>query len=476
MSLPEGFLWGGATAANQCEGGYLSGGRGLSTTDITPGGKPRMDVLKGNIDSLELNPDWSYPSHEGIRMYENFREDIALFAEMGFKVYRFSISWSRLFPNGDETEANPEGLQFYRELLEELAKYNITPLVTISHFEVPLGLVKKFGGWRSREMIDQYLKLARTVLTEFKDQVTYWLTFNEINMILHAPFLAAGLVMDPSEDARQVMFQAAHYQMVASALAVKEARAINPNNHLGLMFAAGATYPFSCRPKDVLEAMKVAETDYFFPDVQVRGAYSGYLKKHLEREGVKVEFGADDERILAEGTVDFVSFSYYNSRTAADPENTEAGVAEGNLFASIRNPYLEVSEWGWPIDPLGLRITMNEVYNRYQKPLFIVENGLGAVDVVEADGSIQDDYRINYFREHIREMIAAVNQDGVDLLGYTSWGPIDLVSASSGEMKKRYGFIYVDRDDEGGGTFERKRKKSFDWYKKVIASGGADLG
>lgn len=475
MPLPESFLWGGATAANQSEGGYLAGGRGLSTTDVTPAGPMRMEILKGHVDSLEPNPKWRYPSHEGVRTHDHFREDIALFAEMGLQVYRFSVSWPRLFPNGDEMEPNQEGLRFYRELLEELQRHDIEPLVTISHFEVPLGLVKKFGGWRSRRMIDHYLRFAKTVLTEFRQYVTYWLTLNEINMLLHAPFLAAGLILEPGENAEQVEFQSAHYQLVASAAAVSLAKEINPANQVGLMFAAAATYPYSSNPKDVLEAMRVAEKDYYFPDVQVRGAYSGYLLKYLEREGIEVVFEPEDAQILKAGTVDFVSFSYYNSRTAADPNTDAARGGEGNIFASVKNPYLEDSEWGWPIDPLGLRITMNEVYNRYQKPLFIVENGLGAADTPNEEGFVEDDYRIDYLRDHLREMIAAVEEDGVDLLGYTVWTPIDVVSASSGEMRKRYGMIYVDRDDEGGGTFKRTPKKSFHWYQKVIASNGADL-
>ena len=474
MPLPDGFLWGGATAANQCEGGFDRDGRGLSTMDICPSGPRRADVIRGHLPSLETDPAERYPARQAIQHYEQFRDDIALFAEMGFKAYRFSISWSRIFPNGDEAKPNEAGLGFYRDLVAECLRHGIEPVVTISHFEVPLGLVRSIGSWRSREMINHYLRLCR-VLMENLPEVRYWLTFNEINMILHAPFLAAGLVLADGEDAEQVKYQAAHHQLVASALATRLARELSPNSLVGCMFAAASVYPYSCKPADVLEARRVSEEDYFFVDVQVRGAYSRHMRTVTARRGIHIDMASGDEELLASNTVDFVSFSYYNSRTAvADPG--DARLAEGNLFASVKNPHLKASEWGWPIDPVGLRITMNEVYARFGKPLFIVENGLGAVDQLEADGTIDDWYRIEYLRDHIEQMILAVELDGVDLIGYTSWGPIDLVSASSGEMRKRYGFIHVEADDEGGGTLRRRRKRSFDWYRRVIASNGTDLG
>lgn len=323
-------------------------------------------------------------------------------------------------------------------------------------------------------MIGHYLRLCRVLLERFRDDVTYWLTFNEINMILHAPFLGAGLVFEEGEDEAKIKYQAAHHELVASALAVKLAHEINPENKVGCMFAAGSAYPYSCSPKDVWEALKTGQENYFFVDVQARGYYPSYMEKRLKAQGIFPVMEPFDTQVLQGHPVDFISFSYYNSRCIAAPDSIQEE-AEGNLFRSVKNPYLTYSEWGWPIDPLGLRITLNEVYDRYQKPLFVVENGLGALDEPDSQGAIADDYRIDYLREHIRAMKAAVEEDGVDLMGYTSWGCIDLVSASSGEMKKRYGFIYVDKQDDGSGTYARSRKKSFGWYQKVIASNGEDL-
>jgi 6-phospho-beta-glucosidase len=393
---------------------------------------------------------------------------------MGFKTYRLSIGWTRIFPNGDEEQPNEEGLKFYEDLFKECHKYGIEPLVTITHFDCPIHLIKEYGGWRNRKMIDFYEKLVRVLFDRYKGLVKYWLTFNEINMILHAPFLGAGLVFEEGENQEQVKYQAAHHELVASALATKIAHEVDPENQVGCMLAAGSYYPYSCNPKDVWESVKGNRGNYFLIDVQSRGAYPPYALKELEHKGVVIEMEAGDSDILKDNTVDFISFSYYASRVAAD-ENSGVEKTAGNLFPTIKNPYLETSEWGWQIDPLGLRITMNDLFDRYQKPLFIVENGLGAVDEVMDDGTINDDYRISYLKAHLQAMKNAVEEDGVDLMGYTSWGCIDLVSAGTGEMKKRYGFIYVDRDNEGKGTLKRSRKKSFEWYKQVIASNGENL-
>lgn len=472
--LPEGFLWGGATAANQCEGGYLDGGKGLGTVDVIPWGDNRRAVMDGTMSYHDLPEDSYYPSREAIDMYHHYKEDIALFAEMGFKCYRFSFAWSRIFPTGEETEPNEEGLKFYEDFIDELLKYNIEPVVTICHFDVPLALEQKYGSWKSREVIDCYVRYCEAIFRRFDGKVKYWMTFNEINMLMHLPFMGAGISFKEGENPDQVKYQAAHNELVASARATKLAHEINPDNQVGCMLAAAMFYPYTCKPEDVWAAMGRDRGNYFFIDVQSRGEYPNYAKKLLEAKGVKLEMGDDDLQVLRENTVDYIAFSYYSSRlTAANPDySTMTG---GNVMASMRNPHLKASEWGWQIDPLGLRITMNALFDRYQKPLFIVENGLGAVDKVEEDGSIVDDYRIEYLREHIKAMEAAVNEDGVELMGYTPWGCIDLVSASTGEMKKRYGFIYVDKDNAGNGTMKRSRKKSFDWYKKVIASNGEDL-
>ena len=463
--FPKNFLWGGALAANQCEGGYKEGGKGLTTVDLCPAGENRRKVMEGKIDILRPVEGEYYPSHESIDFYHRFREDIALFAEMGFKCLRISIAWSRIFPNGDEETPNEEGLKFYDEMFDEMIKYGIEPVVTICHFDTPIGIIEKFGGWKNRKFVDFYLNYCKAIFTRYKNKVKYWMTFNEINMILHLPFMGAGVRFDEGDNELQIKYQSAHHELIASALATKMAHKIIPGSMVGCMLAAGATYAYSCNPEDVQKAMDKERENLFFIDVQSRGEYPGYAKRFLRENGVEIVFGENDEEILKNNTVDFIGFSYYSSRCASvDPEVETAG----NAFKTVRNPYLKASEWGWQIDPLGLRITANQLYDRYQKPLFIVENGLGAVDTPA------EDYRIEYLSEHVKAMKEAI-ADGVDLIGYTPWGCIDLVSASTGEMKKRYGFIYVDKDNEGNGTLNRSKKKSFYWYKKVIATNGEEV-
>ncbi len=474
MGFSKNFLWGGASAANQCEGAYLEGGRGLSNTDVAPIGKDRFDILIGKKKVTVPDESLFYPTHEATDFYHRYKEDIKLLADMGFSVYRMSISWSRIFPNGDEDTPNEEGLRFYEKVFLECKKYGIEPLVTITHFDVPMHLVTKYGAWRNRKLIKFYENLVTVIFTRFKGLVKYYLTFNEINMIMHAPFLSAGLVFEEGENEEQIKYIAAHHQLVASAIATKIAHEIDPEIMVGCMLAGGEAYPLTSKPQDVFEALKINRENYYFIDVQSRGVYPSYVMRELERKDIKIPFEDGDKELLRNYTVDFISFSYYNSRcAAADPDQVE--VAKGNVMVSVKNPYLEVSEWGWPIDPLGLRITLNQIYDRYQKPMFIVENGLGAVDEPDENGYVEDDYRIAYLKEHIRAMRDAVTLDGVDLMGYTAWGPIDLVSAGTGEMKKRYGFVYVDRDNDGNGTLNRIPKKSFTWYKKVIESNGKNL-
>jgi len=475
MPLKKDFLWGGATAANQCEGAFNKDGKGLANVDVMPHGGDRFPVGMGKMKMFECDDKHFYPSHEAIDMYHNFKEDIALFAEMGFKCYRLSIAWTRIFPNGDEEKPNEAGLKFYDDLFDECLKHGIEPLVTICHFDVPMHLIKTIGGWRSRLMVDYYAKYAEVLFERYKNKVKYWLTFNEINIVLHFPFMGAGLYFEESENQEQVKFQAIHHELVASSLVTKIAREINSEFKIGCMLAAGNTYAYTSNPDDVWESMKRDRSNYMFIDVQSRGAYPSYALKQFEKKGIEIPWVNGDVELLKDYTVDFISFSYYSSRVAStDAEVT--GKTSGNMgFFAVKNPYLKASEWGWQIDPLGLRITMNALYDRYQKPLFIVENGLGAIDVADEVGFVEDDYRISYLREHIKAMIDAVEIDGVDLMGYTSWGCIDLVSASTGEMSKRYGYIYVDKDDSGKGSFRRTKKKSFYWYKKVIATNGADL-
>ncbi|WP_368253724.1 6-phospho-beta-glucosidase [Enterococcus faecium] len=474
MGFRKDFLWGGATAANQCEGGYDEGGRGLANVDVVPIGKDRFPVITGKKKMFEFDEDHFYPAKIAIDMYHRYKEDIALFAEMGFKTYRMSIAWSRIFPMGDEKEPNEAGLKFYEDAFKECQKHGIEPLVTITHFDCPMHLIKEYGAWRSRELVGFYENLCRVIFNRYKGLVKYWLTFNEINMILHAPFMGAGLYFEKGENEEQIKYQAAHHELVASAIATKIAHEVDPENKVGCMLAAGAYYPYTCNPEDVWASRKSDRENYFFIDVQSRGEYPAYALKEMERNGIQIEMEPGDAALLKEHTVDFISFSYYASRVSTT-DNELLEQTAGNIFASVKNPYLQASEWGWQIDPLGLRITMNDIYDRYQKPLFIVENGLGAVDTPDENGYVEDDYRIDYLAAHIQAMKDAVELDGVDLLGYTTWGCIDLVSAGTGEMKKRHGFIYVDRDNQGNGTLARSKKKSFNWYKKVIDSNGENL-
>lgn len=474
MGLNPNFLWGGATAANQSEGGYNLGNRGLSNVDLLPMGKNREEVMAGKVKMLDFDPNYYYPAKQAIDMYHHYLDDIKLFAEMGFKTYRMSISWTRIFPNGHEETPNEEGLKFYENIFLQLRKYNIEPLVTLAHFDVPVELIKKYGSWRNRKMVALFENYCQTVFTRYKGLVKYWLTFNEINMILHAPFLGAGLVFEDEDHEQQVKYQAVHHQLIASALATKIAHEVDPENKVGCMLAGGNYYPYSCRPEDYAKAIEKDRESFLFIDVQARGAYPNYALKKFQRENIHIIMEQGDLELLKSHTVDFISFSYYSSRVVTTDDSVTHETA-GNIFKSVKNPYLKSSEWGWQIDPLGLRSALNVMYDRYQKPLFIVENGLGAIDRPDENGNIEDDYRIDYLRQHIKAFKAAVEEDGVELMGYTTWGCIDLVSATKGEMSKRYGFIYVDCDNEGKGTRKRSKKKSFYWYQKVIQSNGEDL-
>lgn len=472
------FLWGGATAANQLEGAYQADGKGLSVADTMPGGKQRFQVIGSPEFDWEIDEEkYVYPNHRGIDHYDRFREDIALFAEMGFKCYRFSIAWSRIFPKGDEQQPNEAGLKFYDDLIDECLKYNIEPVITISHYEMPLHLAKEYGGWKNRQLITFYERFAKTVLTRYGKKVKYWMTFNEINSAFHFPALSQGMIISNGGGEMQNVFQAWHNQFVASSLAVKIAHDIDPDLQIGCMIIYATTYSIDSNPiNQAANLVQNQEFNFFCTDVQVRGEYPAYTKRLYNKFGVdqnELEITEEDLEIVKAYPVDYIGFSYYMSMVVDETSEETEGVS-GNLLGGVKNPFLKASEWGWQIDPEGLRIAMNELYGRYQVPLFIVENGLGAIDEVQPDGAIEDNYRIDYLREHIEAMKKAVD-DGVDLMGYTPWGCIDLVSASTGEMSKRYGFIYVDLDDEGNGTLDRSKKASFDWYKKVIETNGEEL-
>lgn len=470
MTFSEDFLWGGAIAANQAEGGYTESGRGLSVMDVVPMSTERKSVKQGKVCYKKITEDNYFPARYGIDFYTNYETDIRLLAEMGIKCFRTSISWTRIFPKGIEDSPNRQGLLYYKKVFALCKQLGIEPLVTLSHFDIPLYLVEKYGGWRNRKMIKFFAKYAETVFKELKGLVKYWITFNEINVILHNSFSGGGLILDGEQYPERIRYQAAHHQLVASALTTKLAHEIDAENQIGCMLAAGDYYPYSCNPKDVFTALNKNRESYFFTDVQCKGEYPFYAKRLFDEKQIVLEVMPDDYETLKKYTADFLSLSYYTSRTIShDLQDTK----EANVMVSVENPYLESSEWGWQIDPLGFRITLNNLYDRYEKPLFVVENGLGAKDKLE-NSTVEDDYRISYLKKHIEALLEA-QRDGVELIGYTTWGCIDLVAASTGEMEKRYGFVYVDRNNFGEGTNKRFKKKSFQWYKQVIASNGKCL-
>lgn len=470
MSLPKTFLWGAAMAANQCEGAWNEGGKGPSVADVmTVGSK---DTPRRITDQVEAGI--YYPNHDGVDFYHRYKEDIELLSQMGIKCLRLSIAWSRIYPNGDETRPNESGLSFYRSMFEELRSHNIEPIVTLSHYEMPLGLVNRYGGWKNRALVDLFVRYADTCFQSFGDLVHYWLTFNEINVAEYNPWSPTGINMHPGQEGYwQSIYQAAYHQFIASAQTVIHAHEINPELKVGCMTLAGIVYPKTCHPLDAKAADDFQNDMLAFADVQAHGYLPPFLQKMMKRRGATIESRPGDKDLLRAGTVDFVAFSYYSSMVQSGTEESPE-MTGGNMVGSVKNPYLETSDWGWQLDPMGLRLTLRYLANRYRKPLFIVENGLGAVDKLE-NGHVEDDYRIAYLRAHITAMIDAVDEDGIDLMGYTPWSAIDLVSAGTGEMKKRYGFVYVDRDDTGQGTLARIPKKSFFWYRDVISSNGTDL-
>lgn len=464
--MNKSFLWGGAVAANQYEGGYQEGHKGLSVTDVMSAG----DVDHPREISYEILDDKYYPNHYGIDFYHHYKEDIALMGEMGFKTFRMSISWSRLFPNGDEEVPNQKGIEFYRNVFTELRKYNIEPLVTIWHFDTPLYLEEHYGGWKNRKLIEFYTRFAKTCFEEFKGLVKYWLTFNEINNTVMFLEMFGNTASD--ED-YQNAYQILHHQFVASAKAVQIGHEIDPENKIGCMICGITFYPMTCDPSDILLNRHTWEQGIFYcGDVQCKGKYPTYAKRLWKEHNVELEILPEDLEDLKKGTVDMYSFSYYMSTVVTT--HTVTDKVGGNFSAGARNEYLQYSDWGWATDPTGLQYYLEMMYDRYELPLLIVENGLGAFDTVEEDGSIHDPFRIDYYRQHIQAMDKAI-QNGVDLIAYTTWGCIDLVSAGTGEMRKRYGFIYVDKQDDGTGDYSRSRKDSFYWYKKVIASNGENL-
>lgn len=471
------FLWGGATAANQIEGAWDINGKGPSVPDMCTNGSAKEPKWV----TTAIRSDLLYPSHEAIDFYHRYEGDIALFAEMGFKTFRMSINWTRIFPTGMEKEPNEQGLEFYDRVFDCCMKYGIEPLVTISHYELPYALVERYNGWESREVIDCFVHYCKVIFERYKDKVKYWLTFNEINsstMPLGA-VLNCGTIrgyegpVNTVVDNKQERFQALHHMFVASAIVVRYAHEHYPRFLMGDMNLFVTSYPLTPDPDDVLENQrKMNMMNWFCSDIQVRGEYPYYARRFFEENGIVIRKESGDEEILKKGTVDFYTFSYYMSSCITTHDGAEA--VAGNIISGVSNPYLKTTDWGWQIDPKGLRYCLNEIYARYGIPVMVVENGLGAYDKKGEDGMVHDTYRIDYLRQHIEQMKEAV-RDGVDLIGYTPWGCIDLVSASTGEMAKRYGFIYVNKYDDGTGDLSREPKESFFWYKRVIESNGEVL-
>ncbi|WP_017473076.1 glycoside hydrolase family 1 protein [Amphibacillus jilinensis] len=467
--FPKDFLWGGAIAANQAEGAYLEGGKGLSIADVLPVGEKRIGKV-----TLELKKGEFYPSHEAIDFYHRFEEDIEMLAELGLKCFRTSIAWSRIFPNGDEQEPNEEGLIFYDRLFGKLKSKGIEPVVTLSHFETPLHLVTKYGGWSNRKLIEYFDRYSKVVFARYKDQVKYWMTFNEINHTHTIPFLAAAIDITDIRDEReklQTLYQASHNMFVASAKAVLNGKAVNSDNQIGCMLSLSPIYAATCNPNDVFESYQLRRRSLFYSDVQLRGEYPKYFSRITKENNLELIIEPGDLQIIKEGTCDFLGFSFY--RSSLHESGMKILGNTGGLLGK-KNPYLEETEWGWPIDPLALRYVCNELTDRYQKPLFIVENGIGVRDAPDVNGNIFDKDRMGYLKDHVVAMAEAI-KDGSDILGYTWWGPIDIVSAGTGEMEKRYGFIYVDKQNDGSGSLTRKKKASFNYYKQIIQTNGEKI-
>lgn len=474
-SFPDNFLWGGAVAAHQVEGAWNVGGKGTSIVDVLSSGAHGID----RVITDGIQEGYHYANHEAVDFYHRFREDIALFAEMGFRCFRTSIAWSRIFPRGDESEPNQEGLQYYDALFDELIRHGIEPVITLSHFEMPNALVTEYGGWKNRQVVDFFVRFSEVVLDRFQHKVKYWMTFNEINNQRNCKtplfgYCCSGVIFTQETNPEECMYQVLHHQFVASAQVVKLGHDINAELKIGCMIAMVPLYPYSCHPDDVMYAQEAMRERFLFSDVHVRGHYPAYILKEWQRKGYSIQMQPGDAQILREGCADYIGLSYYMSN-AVSLHQAGSGTALSGFEGSVPNPHVKASDWGWQIDPVGLRYVLNILYERYEKPLFIVENGFGAIDTKDDADEINDDYRIDYLRAHIEQMKKAITDDGVDLMGYTPWGCIDCVSFTTGQYSKRYGFIYVDKHDDGSGTFARSRKKSFEWYRRVIASNGNQL-
>ena len=475
--FPKDFMWGGAIAANQAEGAWREGGKGICVADILKvqdkgdlKKKSNKETTLKDIDAALSDTQGIYPKRYGIDFYHTYKEDLKSLAGTGMNAFRTSINWARIFPNGDDEQPNEEGLRFYEDLIDEIIQNGMEPLITLSHYEMPLNLAVKYHGWANRLTIDFFVRYCETVFKRFKGKVKYWILVNQINLIHHESFNHLGIPADCVDNLWEAKFQGVHNECTACAMATKIGHQIDPNFQIGMMVYDGLSEPLTCKPEDVFANMKRNQMEYFFSDLLIRGTYPGYAVRFFNEKGFHLDIRQEDEKVLKENTADFLAISYYYTICASAESMKNYGVNEDG---ALSNPHIDASEWGWGIDPLGLRTVLNYYYDRYQKPIIIAENGFGTYDTISEDGKIHDQRRISYLRQHVAMMKEAI-KDGVEVIGYFPWGPIDIISCSSSEMSKRYGFIYVDQDDYGNGTKQRMKKDSYDWYRQVIASNGED--
>ena len=477
--FPEDFLWGGASAAVQMEGAYLEDGKGLNVADIqicykkaAGGGNTNYtrELLNQRIADVQAEKQQQYyPKHKAVDFYHRYKEYIGWMKECGFKAFRMSISWARIFPNADDEYPNEAGLRFYDEVFDELHRQGIEPIVTLTHYDMPLKVVTHYQGWYGRKTIDLYERFAQTCLKRYKDKVTYWIVINQINLIFGESFSSLGMVMDEYEDFTAAKYQAVHHEFVASAGIVKAARELDPALKVGMMLADQLTYAKTCDPQNVKIAIeKNRMKDFFFADVQLRGEYPVYALRYFKERNINIQMEDGDEEVIRNNTMEFLAISYYYSRVVDSDKN------DMTPMQAEQNPNLQPTPWEWRMDPLGFYNCLSQYWDRYQVPLMIGENGFGALDTVEADGSIHDPYRIDFLKKHIEQLKECI-KDGVEIFAYCAWGPIDIVSSSSAEMSKRYGFVYVDRDDFGKGSQKRLKKDSFYWYAHLIETNGSEL-
>lgn len=469
--FPDGFLWGAATSAYQVEGAALEDGKKKSQQDI-------LNIKPGLCDASVASDH-----------YHRYKEDVALMKELGMNCYRFSIAWARIFPDG-VGEANPKGVAFYHNLIDELLANGITPIPTLYHYDMPMTLVEKYDGWISRQSVADYEYYAKFVISEYGPKVKYWLTINEQSIIVQY-WTQKCLIPEQYLNDPQIKYQINHHMNLAHAISCKLVHELVPGGQVGAAIGYSPIYPLSCKSEDNMAAQNANDLrNYFYTDVYFQGHYNKAAFCYLEKNGLAPRMEPGDEALFKEGYSDFLALNYYSSDTATMPPKDAKrrmsgynptgikGQMEGfetqpGFYMLAQNPTLETTDWDWTIDPMGLQYILRDLYTRYNKPLMITENGMGAYDKMDEDGKIHDEYRISYLKEHIKAMKHAMNE-GVEVISYNPWSFIDLISTSNG-FKKRYGFVYVNRTDDDLKDLNRYKKESFYWYQKVIKSNGTIL-